>query len=145
MSLYGRGLGSFISMISFIILAIIFYSYGNTNFSYFMVIYALIFMGVLIASFQRYDIIINKDFYEIELISLIKRKRIEISGLKIYNVHVEIAPPGFVIITNKDKLRINYTKSNYNNIMQILELCDYKDIEFLKKRLGEKGWWINLK
>jgi hypothetical protein len=85
-------------------------------------------------NFQLYDIFFHFDSSEVELVSILKRKTIGISGLKIYNARLA---KGYIYLieTSNGNWWIYKNKSNYEIIMRILKYCNYKDIKFIEKKL----------
>jgi hypothetical protein len=73
-----------------------------------LIVWAFGFLSMTIMSFQLCDILIC-DSFEIEIVSLIKKKRIGIPGLKIYNSRVA---KGYIYLieTNEGEWWINKIK-----------------------------------
>jgi hypothetical protein len=70
----------------------------------------------------------------IDLITMMKKKKLELSDLKVYGICI-VRHPMFRFVTNKGTFFINYTQNNYKTLVNILELLEYKEIDLFKKKV----------
>jgi hypothetical protein len=81
----------------------------------------------------RINDIVLDNYIHVEFINVIHKKRLVLTKLKVWNISVGMGP-AFLLDTNEGNFIINYTRSNYNAIVKILERIRYKETEiFLRK------------
>jgi hypothetical protein len=97
--------------------------------AYFCLIWIIGCIIKLISNFNIYDIYLNDGL--INLISIKKNKQFELYSIKINNISIQRYPV-FHLETNKGYFNINYTRDNYMEIINLLELLKYDNIEHFK-------------
>jgi hypothetical protein len=83
------------------------------------------------------DIKINTSIQKIILTYLYSKKDIVIADLAIETIFIS-RHPAFIIETNLGRLAVNYTRSNYNTLLQLLEMKRYNYIEEFKTSVRKK-------
>ncbi|MDR1972917.1 MAG: hypothetical protein LBQ46_13470, partial [Treponema sp.] len=104
----------------------------DSNVAYGFLIWIIVCVSTLVSNYHIYDIYL--DDRHIDLMAVRKRKRLELSDFKVYEVRI-IRYPVFLFRTDRGSFWVNYTKANYTVLLKILELLKYKNIEHFKKHV----------
>lgn len=127
-----------ILLILFIVGAIISYSLKSVI-VYGFILWSVGCLFVIIQNFLLYDIDIHDNI--VELKNMIRKKNLEMSKLQIFDVKV-VRGPIFILDTNFATMRVNYTRVNYNWIIQLLELKKYKNVEIFQKKIRTSLYFL---
>jgi len=127
-----------IGMIVLIIVAI-FLAILRTDFLYFVLLWILMCVYIIVYNFTIADIEIAGDV--LFLTKMNSKKEINLSGLKIYNIVISMHPV-FYIETSAGNINVNYTKKNYQIILELLRRNKFSGLELFESTV--KRYIINV-
>lgn len=109
---------------------------GSSSFDYALIsIPVLLFINVMIIIF-----LLLADIEILDNVMIVKKiysqKEINLSNLHIYNITIRMYP-FFFMETTAGNFSINYTKNNYQYIIELAEKTGFKGIELFKQKVAK--------
>jgi len=125
----------------FLLLKIIFQELYSVDFFIFVLfitpVWLFYWVGNLLLYLNAADIEIDEKNNTVIIKSIFSKKTMPINELQI-NRHITPRRLAFIFYNNKEKIILNYTQQNYNIIIRIFEITNYKYTiqfkEYVKKR-----------
>jgi hypothetical protein len=121
----------FIGML-IIIGILIFLAKIQSGFFYLILTWLFGCIYMIIYNFTIADIYIEGDVLLLK--KMLSQKKLNISGLKVYDISIGMGP-FFFITTSAGFYNINYTKLNYQQILELLKRTQYNKIELFESKV----------
>jgi hypothetical protein len=110
-----------------------------------MPVWSFWWLWSLIIHLNNADISINKTNDVITITTIFKKRIIPLNRLEIERHNaMPYHKLGFIFYTNFNKIIINYTKGNYNIIVNVLRLKKYENIDQFIADVEKLKYFINL-
>ena len=102
--------------------------------SYFYIIFVLMILSCIylfIKIFRLADIEVSGDVLTVDILS--KERKINLVDLKIYDIKI-VMHPLFLMRTSAGNFEIDYTNENYQQILELLRITSYNELELFKRK-----------
>ena len=122
-----------------IIIAFIFLARNQSGFFYGALIWLLLCIYIIITNLEVADIEILGD--ALLLKKILNQAKLNLCELKIYNITIR-RHPLFFIETSAGNFKINYTKNNYHQILELLRRNQFSELESFETKV--KKYFLSL-
>ena len=128
-----------IIFITAIIIVSIFLAKNKSGFFYGALIWLLFCIYTIITNLKVADIEISGDILLLK--KILNQTELNLCELRIHNITI-IRHPLFLIETSAGNLKINYTRNNYHQIMELLRIKQFSELELFETKV--KKYFLSL-
>jgi hypothetical protein len=108
-------------------------------------VWLFMFWSEVIINLNNADISINEKNDLIVIKNVFKERYILLNELEIKEHKVILTRLAFIFYTNSEKIILNYTKNNYDTIIEILNLIKYKNIDQFIGEVSKRTFFHDLR